>query len=221
MKRFFALIAITSLFVACGGPEGTAVESKDAVDAAAETITELVPSAQYDVDPASSIVNWEGAKIAYGHTGTVPVTSGQLMVSKGNIVGGKFSLDLRNIENTDLTDAEKKAKLIGHLQSADFFDTEKFPMAEFTITQVQPAAADAGYSHDITGNLMMKGEERSITIPATVSMEGGMLKATTPKFTIDRTEWGVNYNNSGIAGIIKDDIINDNLGLQIELVAGK
>jgi len=221
MKRFFALIAITSLFVACGGPEGTAVESMDAVDAAAETVTELVASAQYDVDPAASIVNWEGAKIAYGHVGTVPVTSGQLMVAKGNIVGGRFSLDLREMENTDIPDAEKKAKLIGHLQSPDFFDTEKFPMAEFTITQVQPAAADAGHSHNITGNLMMKGEQRSITIPATVSMEGGMLKASTPKFTIDRTDWGVNYNNSGIAGIIKDDIINDNLGLQIELVAGK
>jgi polyisoprenoid-binding protein YceI len=221
MKRFFALIAITSLFVACGGPEGTAVESMDAVDAAAETVTELVASAQYDVDPAASIVNWEGAKIAYGHAGTVPVTSGQLMVAKGNIVGGRFSLDLREMENTDIPDAEKKAKLIGHLQSPDFFDTEKFPMAEFTITQVQPAAADAGHSHNITGNLMMKGEQRSITIPATVSMEGGMLKASTPKFTIDRTDWGVNYNNSGIAGIIKDDIINDNLGLQIELVAGK
>jgi polyisoprenoid-binding protein YceI len=221
MKRFFALIAITSLFVACGGPEGTAVESMDAVDAAAETTTELVSSAQYNVDPAASIVNWEGAKIAYGHAGTVPVTTGQLMVANGNIVGGKFSLDLRKMENTDIPDAEKQAKLIGHLQSPDFFDTEKYPMAEFTITQVQPAAADAGHSHNITGNLMMKGQQRSITIPATVSMDGGMLKASTPKFTIDRTDWGVNYNNSGIAGIIKDDIINDNLGLQIELVAGK
>ena len=221
MKRFFALIAISSLFVACGGPEGTAVEAKDAVDAAAETTTELVASAQYNVDPAASIVNWEGAKIAYGHAGTVPVTSGRLMVAEGNIVGGKFSLDFRKMECTDSLKAEKKAKLIGHLQSADFFDTEKYPMAEFTITQVQPAAADAGYSHEITGNLMMRGEERSITIPASITMEGGMLKATTPKFTIDRTEWGVNYNNSGIAGIIKDDIINDNLGLQIKLVAGK
>ncbi|MFK8161330.1 MAG: YceI family protein [Lewinella sp.] len=221
MKRFFALIAISSLFVACGGPEGTAVESKDAVDAAAETTTELVASAQYNVDPAASIVNWEGAKVAYGHVGTVPVTTGQLMVAEGNLVGGKFSLDLRKMECTDIEDAEKNGKLIGHLMSPDFFDTEKFPMAEFTITQVQPAAADAGHSHNITGNLTMKGEERSITIPASVTMEGDMLKASTPKFTIDRNEWGVNYNSSSLEGIAKDNIINDNIGLQIELVAGK
>ena len=134
MKRFFALIAISSLFVACGGPEGTAVESMDAVDAAAETTTELVSSAQYNVDPAASIVNWEGAKVAYGHVGTIPVTSGQLMVAEGKIVGGKFSIDLRKMENTDIPEAEKRADLIGHLQGPDFFDTEKYPMAGFTIT---------------------------------------------------------------------------------------
>lgn len=221
MKRFFALIAISSLFVACGGPEGTAVASKDAVDKAAETTTELVASAQYNVDPTASIVNWEGAKIAYGHVGTVPVTSGQLMVAEGNIVGGKFALDLRKMENTDIDEAEKKAKLIGHLQSADFFDTEKYPMADFVITQVQPAPADADHSHQITGNLTMKGEQRSITIPASIEMEGGMLKATTPKFTINRNDWGVNYGNSNIEGLAKDKIINDNIGLEIMLVASK
>jgi polyisoprenoid-binding protein YceI len=221
MKRFFALIVISSLFVACGGPEGTAVESMDAVDTAAATTTELVSSAQYNVDPAASIVNWEGAKVAYGHVGTVPVTSGQLMVAEGNIVGGKFSIDLRKMENTDIPEAEKRADLVGHLQGPDFFDTEKYPMADFVITQVQPAAADAGYSHEITGNLMLKGEKRSITIPASVTMEGGMLKASTEKFTIDRTEWGVSYNNSGIAGLAKDKIINDNIGLEIMLVANK
>lgn len=221
MKRFFALIAISALFVACGGPEGTAVESMDAVDKAAETTTELVASAQYNVDPAASTVNWEGAKVAYSHSGTVPVTSGQLMVAQGTIVGGKFAIDLRKMENTDIPEAEKKAKLIGHLQSADFFDTENFPMAEFNITQVQPAASDASYSHSITGNLTMKGEERSITIPASITMEGGMLKASTPKFTIDRNDWGVNYNSSSLEGIAKDNIINDNIGLEIMLVANK
>lgn len=221
MKRFFALIAITSLFVACGGPEGTAVESMDAVDAAAETTTELVSSAQYNVDPAASVVNWEGAKVAYGHVGTLPVTSGQLMVAEGNIVGGKFALDLRKMESTDIDDPEKRAKLIGHLQSPDFFDTEKYPMADFVITQVQPASAEASHSHQITGNLTMKGEQRSITIPASITMEGGMLKATTPKFTIDRNDWGVNYNSSSLEGIAKDNIINDNIGLEITLVAGK
>jgi len=94
-------------------------------------------------------------------------------------------------------------------------------MANFVITQVQEATNEDGRTHDITGNLTMRGKSRSITIPATVSMDGGMLKASTPKFTIDRTQWDVSYNNGGIAGIVKDDIINDNIGLEITLVANK
>lgn len=216
MKRFFYLLTLAAFFTACGGPEGEAVDAKDAVE---ESKTEMVASAQYNVDPAGSVINWEGAKVAYGHTGTVPVADGQLIVADGNIVGGKFAIDLRNIKNTDIPDEEKAGKLVGHLMSADFFDVEKYPMANFTITQVQPAAEGSEHTHDLTGNLTMKATTKSITIPTTVSMEGDMLKATTPKFTIDRTQWGVSYNNSGIVGIVKDDIINDNIGLEIMLVA--
>ncbi|MEM9526990.1 MAG: YceI family protein [Bacteroidota bacterium] len=220
MKRFFILLSFAALFAACGGPEGEAVASTDAVDEAAGK-TELVAAAQYNVDPAASSINWEGTKVAYGHVGTVPVTNGQLMVAEGELKGGQFSIDLREIKNTDIEDAEKSAKLVGHLHSEDFFDVANHPMAEFTITQIQAAAEGEEYTHDITGNLTLRGESRSITIPATVSMEGGQLKANTPKFTIDRTEWGVTYKNSGIEGIVKDEIINDNIGLEIMLVANK
>lgn len=220
MKRFFILLSFAALFAACGGPEGEAVASSDAIDEAAGK-SELVAAAQYNVDPTASVINWEGAKVAYGHVGTVPVTNGQLMVADGELKGGQFSIDLREIKNTDIEDAEKNAKLVGHLLSEDFFDVAKHPMAQFTITRVQPAAEGAEYTHDITGNLTLRGESRSITIPSTVSMDGSQFKASTPKFTIDRTEWGVSYNNSGIVDLAKDNIINDNIGLEIMLVANK
>jgi len=218
MKNFFSLLILAAFITACGGPEGEAVNSSEAKDETGKT--EMVASAQYNVDAAASLVNWEGAKIAYGHTGTVPVANGQLIVANEEIVGGKFAIDLREMASTDLK-GEKAEKLLGHLKSPDFFDVETHPMANFVITQVQKSTAGDDRTHDITGNLTMRGKSRSITIPATVSMDGGMLKASTPKFTIDRTQWDVSYNNSGIAGIVKDDIINDNIGLEIMLVANK
>ncbi|WP_187270958.1 YceI family protein [Neolewinella aurantiaca] len=217
MKNFFFLLTLAAFFTACGGPEGQAVESSEAEDET--TKTEMVSSTQYNVDPAASVINWEGSKIAYGHTGTVRVTDGQLIVANDAIVGGKFAIDLREMESTDL-EGEKATKLISHLQSADFFDVETYPMANFVITQVQEASNEDGRTHDITGNLTLHGESRSITIPATVSMEGGMLKASTPKFTIDRTQWGMEYG-SGAIGTVQDKMINDNIGLEIMLVANK
>ena len=218
MKNYFFLLTLAAFTTACGGPEGKEVESSAAQDET--TKTEMVASAQYDIDPSASIINWEGTKPGGSHTGTLAVSNGQLMVADGQVVGGKFAIDLTKMESTDL-EGEKAESLLGHLKSPDFFDVEKYPMANFVITQVQESTNEDGRTHDITGNLNMHGKSRSITIPATVSMDGGMLKASTPKFTIDRNEWGVSYNNSSIAGIAKDKIISDEIGLEIMLVANK
>lgn len=216
MTRFFSLLAIVALFAACGGPEGQAVEAGEA-----EAVTEMVASAQYVVDPAASVVNWEGAKLAGTHTGTIPVSDGQIMIADGQLVGGKFTMDLRKLTNTDMPAEEGGDKLVGHLMSQDFFHVDSFPMADFVITQVQPAAEGTGYTHEISGNLTMKGQSRNVTIPANVSMEGDMLKASTPKFVIDRQQWGMTYGASSIAGIAADKVINDEVGLEIMLVANK
>lgn len=219
MKQFFFLLTLAIFFTACGGPEGEAVSSSAAED---ETKTEIVASAQYNVDAANSVVNWEGAKLAGSHTGTIPVVDGQLMVANGGIVGGKFAMDIRQITNTDMPAAEGGDKLVGHLKSADFFEVEKYPMANFTITKVQAVEDGAdGRTHDITGNLTLKGETRSVTIPTTVIMDGDMIKASTPKFTINRMDWGIEYGNGGIADLAKDKVINDDVGLEIMLVASK
>jgi len=220
MKQFFFLLTLASFLTACAGPEGEAVTSSAAEDET--TKTQMVASAQYNVDASASVVNWEGAKLAGTHTGTIPVTDGQLIVAKGTIVGGKFAMDLRQLTNTDMPAAEGGDKLVGHLKSADFFDVDNHPMANFTITKVQAVkGGENGQTHDITGNLTLKGETRSVTIPAMVSMEGSMLKASTPKFTIDRMDWGVEYGNGGIADLAKDKVINDEVGLEITLVANK
>ena len=221
MLRFLSLLFITSLFAACGGAEGTDVESTEAMDETPKS--EMVAATQYSVDPAASVVNWEGTKlVGGGHTGTIPVTNGQLMVAGGKLVGGKFTMDVRKLENTDLGEADGRDKLVGHLKSADFFDVEKYPMAEFVITNVQPAGENAeGVTHNVTGNLTLKGESRSVTIPAIVSMDGNQLKASAPAFTIDRKEWGMEYGSGSIAGIAQDKIINDEVGLELMLVANK
>ena len=51
-----------------------------------------------------------------------------------------------------------------------------------------------------------------------VSLGESGLNAVTPRFTIDRTQWNVMFH-AGVLGTAKDEIINDLLGLQIQLVA--
>lgn len=218
MKKLFTILLLGGLFAACGGPEGTEVEATDAVD----VVTEMKPSAVYNVDATASNVNWEGAKlVGEGHTGTIPVSDGQIMVAEGKIVGGKFTLNVAGLTNTDLPADKGGDKLVDHLKSADFFETEKFPVATFDITQVQPAVDAEGITHNISGNLTLKGVTKNVTIPTNVSIDGDMIKAAAPAFVINRKDWGMEYGSSSIEGIAQDRIIKDEVGLELMLVAKK
>lgn len=213
----FSLLALVFALVACGGPEGEKVTSGEAEVEASSTMA----SASYMVDATASVINWEGSKlVGGGHTGTIKIKEGQLVVADNKIVGGKFAIDMASLTNADL-EGDMKAKLEGHLKSDDFFAVETFPEATFVITSLAVVEGNPAVSHNITGNLTMRDSTRSITIPAMVSMDGNSIKATSTNFVIDRTEWNVKYGSGSIAGIAQDNIINDNVGLKINLVATK
>ncbi len=216
MIRSLSLLAFAGVLTACG-PSGTEVASSEAV--AAE---QAAASATFSVDTSASTVEWEGTKlIGSGHEGIIPIQKGSLMVDNGNLVGGTFTLDITRLENRDL-DGEGKGKLEGHLKSADFFDVETHPTAQFEITSVSPVTGESDFNHNITGNLTLKGTSRSITIPAKVTMNDNEITATTPDFVIDRTEWGMQYgSDSGAIELAQDKIINDEVGLRLRLVAMK
>lgn len=212
------LSALLGLVMACGqAPEGEKVEAGDAVatdaNASAQSVT-------LNVDPNNSVVNWTGAKIVgKQHNGTIKLQSGKIMVEGDQITGGEFVIDMNSITDLDL-EGDGKARLEGHLKSDDFFDVANYPTATFTIARVEPVSDNPNVTHRITGNLTMRDNTKSITIPAKVSMDESGLKAVTPEFTIDRTQWNVMYG-AGVLGVAQDEIIRDELGLQVNLTASK
>jgi len=134
------------------------------------------------------------------------------------ITAGNFTLDMTSINVQDL-DGNMKDKLTAHLNSDDFFSTEAHPNGTFEIVSVEKAdGSDATVTHKIKGNLTLKNISKAITIPAKVAMQDGKLMASTPAFTIDRTQWDVNYKAS-VLGTVQDELIHDQIGLQINLVA--
>jgi len=218
MKSTFligSVLVIGSLLTSCGqAPTGDQAATGEAMEASAATGT------PYTVDVANSLINWEGAKLIGSdkHTGTLKLQKGELVVANGLITGGELVLDMNSITNTDQQPGEGKEDLESHLKDGDFFEVEKFPTAVFTIVKVEAATGNPAATHNITGNFTMKGITKSIVIPAKISLSETSLSATTPAFTIDRTQWNVMFQ-AGVLGTAKDEIINDNLGLQIQLTA--
>jgi len=217
MKKLFQFSLIAFLFtfaIACSdAPKGEKVEAKEAQAAPA------APAAAktYTVDTDKTVITWTGTKVAGSHTGTLNVAKGELKVEGGNLTGGTFVMDMNSIKNTDLP-AEKRGDLEGHLKNGDFFETDKHPHGQFVVTAVKAGSATEGATHDVTGNLTMKGITKSVTLPANVNITDGAVTAVTPAFTINRTEWDITYS-SGLVGTAKDKAINDEIGLVLQLVA--
>ena len=220
MKALFqctmVLLAL-GIFVACGNsPKGEAAKTSDKTEKPAEP---TAASSKYQVDVQNSSVMWTGTKpIGDAHSGTIKLKGGELAVAGGNITACSFEFDMNSIENTDMKAGDGKEKLEEHLKSADFFDVTAYPTAKFTVTGAQPVTGKAGVTHQLTGNLTMRDQTKSITFDVNVAQLSDRVTAVTPSFTINRTEWGVNYH-SGILGTVKDQLINDDVALVINLVA--
>jgi hypothetical protein len=165
-------------------------------------------------------VNWSGKKnMGDTHNGTLAIESGELLVNDGRIISGKFSLDMNSISVLDIKDAGERRDLESHLKDKDFFETGKYPKAEFVTTEILPSNNPA-FNWLAVGNLTMKGKTNAVNIPLKVTVDGAKIAVETPAFPIQRTLWGVNFR-SGILGTAKDKLIDDNILLSLTLQAKK
>lgn len=212
-KTLLVLIAGASILAACNSGSNT-VATTDKQEAAATSGTQLA------VDTTASSLNWFAEKQTGKHNGTFGISDGLVSVTDGQLSGGSFTINVANLAVNDLQ-GEDKAKLEGHLKSPDFFQVDKYPQAKFEITKVEPAAANtnaaAGATNIISGNLTLKDSTKNVSFPARVSVTDSALSAQAD-FTIDRTEWGLNYKgpNNPADWLIKKDVT-----LKLNLVAGR
>ena len=165
--------------------------------AAAKTVPTATKTAATTYQVDSGTLNWTGSKaLGSSHQGTINISKGTLGITENRqITTGNFTIDMTSITNTDLPSGQGKEKLEGHLKSGDFFDIAQFPTGSFDIVKIESVTGVSGVSHNVTGNLTLKGVKKSITVPANITVSGGKISAVTPSFTIDRTAWGIQYGS--------------------------
>lgn len=107
-----------------------------------------------------------------------------------------------------------------HLRSNDFFDMDNYPEIEFVSTaveKVEPA------EYRITGDLTIKGTTRPVTFAVTYNGDsvdpfGNRRIGLEGKATINRKDWGVNWNAALEAGGL---LVSENVTLEFEVAAIK
>jgi polyisoprenoid-binding protein YceI len=108
------------------------------------------------------------------------------------------------------------------LRSKNFFEVAKYPTLTFTSTRVVPRDAKTLL---VTGNLTMHGVTREITFPVemlgTVSAPGGEKAGFEASFTVNRKEFGIDWNNILDSGPLLGDEVKVSIEIEADRTAEK
>ncbi|HXH30139.1 MAG TPA: YceI family protein [Bacteriovoracaceae bacterium] len=200
---------LLSLVLAFSTTASFAQTAKPAAEAAATT---------YKVDTSNTKVTYVGSKkVGESHTGQIKAKDGWVTVKGEVITAGEITMDMNSITSTDLTDKEANGKFIGHMKSADFFNTAKYPDSKLVIKSSKKTAKGL----EVEGEMTMIGQTGPVKFTATDVKSTAELYSAKANIDVDRTKWGLKYGSGQFFKGLGDKIINDNFTLQVELTAKK
>lgn len=181
---------------------------------ATSTAKVALPSGTYTIDSSHSLIGF---------------VARHAMVTKvrgafNEFAGGGF-IDFENPANSKVEITIQAASIDtrnadrdGHLKGNDFFDMAQFPVISFVSTDVKQIDIE---KFSVTGDLTIKGVTKSVTIDfastgtaidpwsnTRIGFEG--------KTTINRTEFGVNWNAALEAGGV---LVSEKITLEFEISA--
>jgi len=106
-----------------------------------------------------------------------------------------------------------------HLNSADFFDTAKFPEITFKSTKIAAKGKDA---FEVTGDLTMRGVTKPVTLAVTANGfandgRGGQKTGFDATGKLNRKDFGVSWN----ATVDQTTMLSEDVDLEITVEANK
>jgi len=152
----------------------------------AESPALVIPTGTWTIDPSWSALEFEVRKLGLVTIkGRVPGFSGTIHGAEGTINGV--------VDATSITtfDADRDA----HLQSPEFFDTQRYPELTFASTSVELD----GDELVVSGDLTIKGVSKPVALRGELSGPendpwGGERIGLALETTIDRTDFGLEWN---------------------------
>ena len=216
--NLFMLATFTVAAVSCNDGKKNSVEPTDAQEAA----TAGEEAQTYVIDTAASSIDWRGTKPTGEHIGSIDIQSGTISATEEEIQSGTVTIDMNSITVLDEgMDDESRMNLENHLKGTvegketDFFNVRKYPTATFEITGM----TEKDGQQMMQGNLTLKEDTKNIEFPVNVSINGDELSLESETFTIDRTDWNVNYGSKSVFDNLGDNWISDEMELTITVRA--
>lgn len=174
---------------------------------------------RYKVNAGESTITWHATKVTGEHSGTVGIQNGFVSSNDGDIVSANIIADMTQIRCTDL-EGEWGDKLVGHLNSDDFFAAEQFKTSSFSLKEFRPLDKEAqgGMTHEVTGDFTIRDQTKSVTFLATVGEADGKMTIS-GEVVLDRSQFNVRYGSGSFFDDLGDNLIHDNFTVGFALVA--
>lgn len=170
--------------------------------------------AKFQIQNASSTVNWTGKKVLGLHTGSIKVESGVLEITHGLITSGEIKIDMTSIAVTDIEDVRTHNEFLAHLQNDDFFSVDKFKTAKLEITG---STQKENNNFAVSGNLTIKDITHSVNFNAKVEVFTDYLHSM-GEIVIDRTIYNIRYGSGKFIENLGDKLVYDDFVLQFKLI---
>ena len=177
--------------------------------AALLSISTIATAQTKKIDASKSSINWLAKKVTGQHSGTIALKEGTLTFKGKKLSAGAFTVDMTKINVTDLKAGQGKEKLEGHLNSADFFGTDKFTTSTLVFKNVVEKTPGV---YTITADLTIKTYTNPVTFDLIVTD-----KTAKTVVSIDRTKFDIKYGSGSFFQGLGDKVINDNFDLTVNL----
>jgi polyisoprenoid-binding protein YceI len=164
----------------------------------------------YKVDPVHTSVVFSVAHTGLSYTyGMFRKVSGAYQLDKANAANNQFQFVIQT-DSVDTNNQERD----DHLRSADFFNAAQYPDITFQSTKCTASVGtDNSVTFQVTGDLTIHGQKKSVTIPLRMLGEGlGARKDPRTGFLcqieIKRSDFGMNQ-------WLKDNLVGDAIGITV------
>ena len=147
----------------------------------------VIPSGTWSIDPVWSTLEFEIKKLG------LVTLKGRVPGFAGTIEGGEAPAISGTVDVSSITTFDETRD--GHVQAPDFFDSERYPQLRFVSTAVQARGEQ----------LVVEGELTIKDVTRPVELKGNFVGAGVDPYgndriglelagTVDRTEFGLNWN---------------------------
>jgi polyisoprenoid-binding protein YceI len=153
------------------------------------TATGTLPAGTWQLDPVHSQVGFAVKYMVGTFRGSFSPVTATLAVAEDGSAALTGSARAESVK-------VQEPNLVAHLLSPDFFDAERAPELQFGSTDISVS----GDHVVVSGDLTIKGSTRPVTLAGDVTEAitdpyGRERIGVTLAGTIDRTEFGINWNN--------------------------